>query len=341
MRRYLLSVYTIHLLIWSVFYWLNISYFKNWLPQIGMYISDTRIWLYVGIVFVAVYFAAVYINQLVLLPRFFLKKRYAMYSLLVTGLLLFCCLIKVEIDAQFLTVTVAWLRTPGHYISTLPYLLFTMGLSSWQTMAYAHRKERQRADKLQSIQTEAELRWLKAQLNPHFLFNALNNIYTLAYVKSDEAAPMLLKLSEMMRYVMNDAGRSRVPVEDEIRYMVQFVALHGLKKVNREKTSLHIVNTSAGVELEPLLLINFVENAFKHGNMDDTNARIDIDWQITNDRMLFRCNNTFNPADRKDRQSGIGLENVQKRLALLYPHHRLQVRETDTMYMVELELNFH
>ncbi len=336
MRKYFLSIYTVHALVWGIFFWLNYSYFKNWLPQTGMHTSTGNLLLYISVTFIGVYFLAVYLNHFLLLPRFFLAKAYRVYAATVLLLVIAVCIIKVEIDALFLTVKVEWLRTAGHYISTLPYLLFTMGLSSWQVMAAAHKKEKQRADAMQQVRAEAELKWLKAQVNPHFLFNALNNIYSLLYVKSDEAGPMLLKLSDMMRYVMMDAGQKSVPVEEEIKYLQQFIELNGLKKTIREKTTVNILNESTGLQIEPLLFINFIENAYKHSNIDEPGAWISINLQISNSSILFECSNTCNSSLQKDTGTGIGLHNVQQRLQLAYPGHRLSIQQQDNIYMVKL-----
>jgi two-component system, LytTR family, sensor kinase len=330
MKKFFLSIYTLHMLIWAVFFWLNYSYLVNWLPQIGMYATSAAILTYVALLFTGIYFTAVYVNHFLLLPRFFLRKQYVAYFLWVGVLLVVVSVLKVELDAYFLVPVMPWLRTAGHYISTLPYLLFTMGLSSWQVMAEAHRKEKLRADLLQKTQTEAELKWLKAQINPHFLFNALNNIYTLAYLKSDEAAPMLLRLSEIMRYVMNDTNRQTVPIEEEIRYIEQYIALNGLKQVNKEKTTLKISNQSSGVMIEPMLLINFIENAYKHSNLDHKDGWINIRLTVSNTDIHFNCRNTFDTNAVKDRAAGIGLRNVQQRLALRYPAYRLHIHIEDT-----------
>jgi two-component system, LytTR family, sensor kinase len=336
MKKYFLSVYTVHVLVWAIFFWLNYGYFTNWLPQIGMQFTEARLLLYLVLMFVVVYFLPVYLNLFVLLPRLYFSKKYRAYIISVVLLVAVACIIKVELDAHFLTVKVEWLRIFGHYVSTLPYLLFMMGLSSWQVMAAAHKKEVQRADAMQQVQAQAELKWLKAQVNPHFLFNALNNIYSLVYVKSDEAGPMLLKLSDMMRYVMTQAGQPLVPVEAEIKHLQQFVELNGLKKNNKEKTQVSILNESAGLMVEPLLFINFVENAYKHSNIDEPGAWIKINWQIANRQILFECSNTFNSSLQKDATTGIGLPNIRQRLALAHPQHQLTITEQDNIYAVKL-----
>lgn len=336
MKKYFLSIYTVHVLVWAIFFWLNYSYFVNWLPQIGMQVTKVRLLWYLALLFAGVYFFPVYFNLLFLLPRLYFLKRYAAYIIWVVVLVAVVCIVKVEMDALFITIKTDWMRTFGHYISTLPYLLFAMGLSSWQTMAAAHKKEKQRADALQQVQVQAELKWLKAQVNPHFLFNALNNIYSLVYVKSEEAGPMLLKLSDMMRYAMTDAGQKLVPVEDEIKYLQQFIELNGLKKTIREKTEVYIHNESKGLQIEPLLFINFIENAYKHSNIDDPGAWIKIHLHITNSSILFECSNTINRSRHKDVTTGIGLPNIQQRLALTHPQHQLTIAEQANMYAVKL-----
>jgi two-component system, LytTR family, sensor kinase len=211
-----------------------------------------------------------------------------------------------------------------------------MGLSSWQVMAGAHRKERQRADALQKMQTAAELKWLKAQINPHFLFNALHNIYTLAYIKSEEAAPMILKLGNIMRYVMQQGDSKTVPIEDEINYVRDYLALQSLKQVNQAKTTIHITNNATQVMVAPMLFINFIENAYKQSKLEDENAWIKIDWHISRTQIHFVCSNTYSSGSAKDVVGGIGLENVKTRLQLLYPAHVLQINASKRVYVVDL-----
>jgi hypothetical protein len=337
-KKLLLSVYTVHVLAWAIFFWLSYRYFVAWLPQIGMAFTKGYLLWYLTVSFVAIYFIPVYLNHFLLLPRLYLAKRPWAYWLCAVVLVVLACIVKVQIDMAFITVRPEWLGTVGHYISLLPYLLFAMGLSSWQVMAGAHRAEKQRADALQQAQALAELKWLKAQVNPHFLFNALNNIYALVYVKSDDAGPMLLKLGEMMRYVMTEAGHKTVLIEAEVDYVRQYVELNGLKKSIREKTTLRIVNESSGVQVEPLLFINFIENAYKHCNIDDAGAWIRIDWQIGPGQILFECSNTYSAAVQKDATTGIGLRNVQQRLALAHPNHRLSIQQANGVYAVRLTI---
>lgn len=202
-----------------------------------------------------------------------------------------------------------------------------------------HQQERRN---LVSEKTTAELAFLKSQVNPHFLFNTLNNIYALSYTKSDAAPGAILKLSELMRYMLYDsngpAGESlRVPLSKEITYLENFVALEKLRLTNAQ-VLVQIDGSPDLYRIEPLLLVPFVENAFKHGQLTDPANPLVIDLSIRHGKLCFDTVNR--KANRqKDSVGGVGLQNVRRRLALLYPNrHVLRITDTETDYACHLEL---
>ena len=194
---------------------------------------------------------------------------------------------------------------------------------------------------LQYQEMEAELKFLKAQVNPHFLFNALNNAYTLAYTGSQKAAPVILKLSEMMRYMLYDSQAERVSLDKELSYLKNYIELQQLKKSTRQNIHFEVASSTNTIQIPPLLFIPFFENAFKHGNIED----IEHGWvksTLKTSRMAidFTISNSFNPHKRKDSVGGIGLENIQQRLKLLYPQkHQLQITKHDQVFSVTLHID--
>ncbi len=192
---------------------------------------------------------------------------------------------------------------------------------------------------LESEKKDMELQFLKSQLNPHFLFNCLNNIYSLAYQKSDKTADAILKLSEIMRYMIYESNDSWVSLSKEIEYVQSYIELQKL----RFKDGAAVVMTLSGEiddqQIVPLILISFVENAFKHGVANDPKDPIQINI-IANQKILhFSIRNKKNN-NNKDQMGGVGLNNVERRLQLLYPdRYKLNIVNSPTHYTSELMLD--
>ncbi len=191
----------------------------------------------------------------------------------------------------------------------------------------------------------AELQLLKAQLNPHFLFNTLNNLYGLAVTKSDKLPGLMLQLSDLLRYSLYDTREQWVPLEHEIEYIRNYITLEQLRLEEESDIQFTLEGeTGAEQRIAPMLLIVFLENAFKHfGAGGDRQAQIKIKITLANNRLQFSCYNTkdehISTSPREQNTSGIGLANVRKRLALLYPgRHQLGIQQEASSYRVFLEL---
>lgn len=192
---------------------------------------------------------------------------------------------------------------------------------------------------LQSEKKDMEIQFLKSQFNPHFLFNSLNNIYSLAYQKSDKTADAILKLSEIMRYMIYESNDSWVSLEKEVQYVKSYVELQKLRFKDGAAVEFTINGQVDGQKIVPLILISFVENAFKHGVANDMADPIRIDIIANQKIMHFSITNKKN-ANNKDAIGGVGLNNVERRLQLLYPdRYKLNVVNTPTHYTVELILD--
>jgi two-component system, LytTR family, sensor kinase len=201
------------------------------------------------------------------------------------------------------------------------------------------RKQRLEAE-LKKANAETELKWLKAQVNPHFLFNALNNIYSLAYVQSSETAPAVMKLSELMRYMLQDSNTEKITIEKEAAYLSNYMQLQMLKKRYAPKIHTDVQLNNPSLLIGPMLLINFVENAFKHSNLEDEKAWVKMKLHTNNNQMLFSIENTIAQIAVKDKTTGIGLENVKQRLQLLYPQrHQLTIEKNSGIHSVHLTIN--
>ncbi|WP_129714260.1 sensor histidine kinase [Pedobacter sp. SYP-B3415] len=192
---------------------------------------------------------------------------------------------------------------------------------------------------LETEKKEMELQFLKSQLNPHFLFNSLNNIYSLAYQKSDRTADAIMKLSEIMRYMIYESNDSSVALSKEVDYLKSYIELQKLRFKDKAFVELNLNGEIDGQKIVPLILISFVENAFKHGVANDPSDPIRINL-IANQRILHFSITNRKSAANKDRMGGVGLNNVERRLQLLYPErYKLNIVNSETHYTSELMLD--
>jgi two-component system, LytTR family, sensor kinase len=187
-----------------------------------------------------------------------------------------------------------------------------------------------------------ELALLRSQINPHFLFNTLNNIYSLVYKKSEDAPEAVMKMSAIMRYMLYDATTDTVLLEKEIEYLISFIELEKLRLRDKEFVEFSITGNVERRTIAPMLLIPFVENAFKHGSKSVVNPGIRINLSIGSQEIRFEVTNHIrkNLTATKDLMGGIGLNNIRRRLNLLYPgKHQLEISSEDNLFNVKLILS--
>ncbi|MEY8720771.1 histidine kinase [Bacteroides stercorirosoris] len=297
----------------------------------------------------AIYFfsidAVFYINLYWLFPRFLLKNRLLTYAF---GVILVSLIIIVAVAIfQILTVEVT---TTAVHSQLIPILInaisgvlamgFTIAGMSAILLLRHWILYNQRVDELQSATLHSELRFLKNQINPHFLFNMLNNANVLIRKNPVEASQVLFKLEDLLRYQMNDNFREHVPLRSDIRFLNDYL---NLEKIRRDHFDYSITEEGEidAIQLPALLFIPFVENAVKHNFDSEHPSYVHLFFKIDNDRLEFRCENSKPAvAIAKSRVGGIGLTNIRRRLELLYPgRYLLEVAETENQYTVTLKLN--
>ena len=230
---------------------------------------------------------------------------------------------------------VTWLR---YFI---PLLISFVGSTLIELTHFANKKEKA-AISLEKEKLDTEMKFLKSQINPHFLFNVLNNIYTLTVIKSDKAPDNLMRLSEMLRYMLYDSNDGKVPLQKEIDYLENYISLASLKDSRGLKIKVDFDKSHADLKVAPLLLIPFVENAFKHSKIEDLkNGFINISLKTSHEHLEFYIENSIsNTVFKKDKVGGIGLPNTKKRLDLLYPNrHLLSISDSEKVYSVFLKLD--
>ena len=188
----------------------------------------------------------------------------------------------------------------------------------------------------------AELSYLKAQINPHFLFNTLNSIYSSAIEENaDNTASAVVKLSGMMRYVISEAHNDYVPLEKEINYISDYIDLQKIRLGNTVNLQYHVTGNSTGKNIAPLVLISFIENAFKHGVNPEEKSNIAIDIAINENILQMLVTNTkVKTVNASTLKNNIGLDNTRNRLQLLYPfRHELAITEDEKEFIVLLKIN--
>ncbi len=200
-----------------------------------------------------------------------------------------------------------------------------------------------RKKELENEKLTTELQFLKAQINPHFLFNTLNNLYFLAFTQSPNTAEVVVKLSQMMRYMIYESNHEKVPLSKEIEYIQNYISLEKLRLEDNFPVSFEVQGNAEGVRITPLILITFVENAFKHGVTNNIKAAyVSVKIILADKNCIFSVENSKIPQQAKNvkEKSGIGLQNVKRRLALSYPdNYTLEVEDKPTFYKVQLLLH--
>ncbi|MBN8854348.1 MAG: hypothetical protein BGO55_08120 [Sphingobacteriales bacterium 50-39] len=283
-----------------------------------------------------------YLNAYLLTPRLFLRRQYLEYALYLV--LLFGCMLVIH---MYLFKYVFYLNHFSPLGATgflLPAFLLTTAISTTFRVVRDKMETDKRAQERQEENLKTELSFLRSQINPHFIFNILNNLVALEQMKSEELGPTILKLSSLMQYMLYETDEERVSLGKEIEYLQSYIDLQRQRFGEKVPVTVSLEAPSGWYEIEPMLLIPFVENAFKHGVGMIEQPCIDIQLSVRGGVLHFAVRNRYNPssAEVKDRTSGIGLGNVRRRLGLLYgDQHVLQITRDKDWFIVSLELNLH
>ncbi|MGV8096016.1 MAG: sensor histidine kinase [Mangrovibacterium sp.] len=307
-----------------------------------------------------IYGAVFYLNYLWLVPRFFFKDSKKQYILLVIAVIALSCILlyvinnylffDLERERQMDQIMkelnkgmevrkppIRELRIFNYFYSSILICGFSLGLSILEKLS---QNEKQRKE-LEKEKLNSELAFLKNQISPHFFFNTLNNIYSLIGFDTEEARHAVLKLSKLMRYLLYESEHGESKLSDEVAFLTNYIDLMKLRLGSKVELNISLPENDHDLLIPPLLFIPFVENAFKHGISYRERSFIDIRMSVEDNRILFYARNSLGagtPAGG-DVHSGIGLENVKKRLNLLFPgSHTLNIEQTSDEFDVELLL---
>ena len=333
--RFIQRYYLHHLLGWGLlFFGWHFFRYQDYPAGKGWYITFVK---------VADLALMVYLTNYLLIPRFLYRKRYFLFAVLFIALVFSFSITKMYIEAALLQTSFEiWDRFKVRvYDNVIPhFLLVSTGAAIKLLTDYALAQRR--LGEMAKEKAETELNFLKSQINPHFLFNSLNTIYFLIDKQNAEARTTLLQMADLLRYQLYDCSSKTIEIEKEVHYLQDYVRLQELRKDNQYEVGMEVGAQVKGFRITPLLLIPFVENAFKHIS-HHTHARnfIRVQLQRHNGTLSFTVENSKEDHQRSTEPTGgIGLVNVKRRLELLYPgRHTLLIRNDATTFKIELNLH--
>lgn len=267
-----------------------------------------------------------YVNIYFLYPKFILKKKYIKYIIYFIIVLFIFYAVRTELIYLFINENV-WPESQtlqkaysfNHLIVVFLIGIYDVALITTIKITADWILERKRIEELQENQLRTELNFLKSQIQPHFFFNTLNNLYALVLEKSDDAARLIIKLSDLMQYILYEVNTSKASLLEEINHLNNYIDIEHLRFKDRIEFRMDITGEIEDIQVPPLLFLTFIENCFKHGLKDKEKLTINMSFEVTTDGYLeFNLSNSFNPNINNHNQNGIGLKNTERRLNLLF-----------------------
>jgi sensor histidine kinase YesM len=285
--------------------------------------------------------ALFYINYYYLVPKYLITKKYQQYFLsfiiaaithILVGMILFRFL---NLNPAFIEKQYPIIRKVGPIVRANAILMLVISFITSILLSVNNQLRKIEKEKL-----SAQLSSLKSQINPHFLFNTLNSIYVTAIEKSPVTAEMVQKLSEMMRYTMKDTQNDYVPIEEELQYIQNYIDLQKVRLDENIKLKYNVTGTVREQKIAPMLIIPFIENAFKHGVNGEEDSDLNINVVINDDEIhLLVENNKVQVQKGTTESSGLGIENTRSRLQMLYPNnYQLQIEDSILRFVVSLRI---
>ncbi|GHA57535.1 sensor histidine kinase [Pontibacter akesuensis] len=332
-KRYTIAI---HVVVWLLF--------ETWVFYF-LYTNSSISFNKVTDVLVGMFFNILifYFNWYVLITKYLARNRILLYLAAVLATLLTTAVLRATLDFYFFRDFKKDVTALYSYDSMMPYImggLVLVFISSGLKVTGNYIRNERRNKELETQKLTAELAFLKSQVNPHFLFNTLNNIYSLAYKQHPETPDAIMKLSLLMRYMLYESNDVLVSLEKEVDHIRNFIDLQKLRLREQTSIKLNIQGDLKGKQIAPMLLMTLVENAFKHGLVSKNEIGIILNLVVQNDSLLFSTIN--NTSQHKKREfGGIGLENLKRRLNLLYnKRHELTFEEKEGTFYATLKLYF-
>ena len=334
-----------HVIFWLIYFLFNTF---RW----GSYFNDYAYSLKSNLLGFPIHMVLCYLNIYILMPNLVYKNKYFLYVLSVIGAIFIMVFVKFNLTYYFFNHNV-WPEGPEHIdrislnysIDMMIGELYVITFVAAIKITLDFLKEHKRVTDLEKIQLETELLFLKSQISPHFFFNTLNNIYSLAVEKSNKTPKIILKLSELMRYLLYETRGKRQSLEKEILCIQNYLDLERVRYDDSLEVNMSISGDIQYKEIAPILLLTFVENAFKHGaNKNIGKVKIDITLKVKEDFLYFIIKNPMPSITKHEenfkKSSGIGLDNVKKRLELGYNKNDfdLSIKSKKNKFIVKLKI---
>ncbi|MDN3593553.1 sensor histidine kinase [Zunongwangia endophytica] len=331
-------------------FWLAVLFFYTFFFAI----KDSDLWISAqfSLALMPVTIGTTYTFSYVLLPNYLVRRKYFLFSLYSFYALVISAslIIFSAFYGYLLSLGLEW---EGNYpvskgltfIFFAVYLVIVLGCGFSLVKDYFKTLNRNEELKNTLLESELqlkiqELQYLKMQIHPHFLFNTLNTIYGLTLTKKDSAPGMILKLADLLDYILYETMKNKVPLQREIQHLKDYIELEKLRFGERLTIEIRIAEFSSNIEIPPMLFLPFLENAFKHGKASEEILKIEMKIEIVENQLNFMLKNSI-PEQKEilDRNSGIGLENIQKRLKHIYGDaYRLEISEVEGFYIVQLKI---
>lgn len=281
-----------------------------------------------------------YVNANILMPRLFFQEKYIAYSVAIAVSLALTIFIIQSLPFNP-NPSLQKFGPPKRMLTTFIvfYFVIVFLLSSGIRITQQWMKSEKKRKEIETEKLNTELSFLKAQINPHFLFNTLNNIYSLTQAKSEMAGEAVIKLSNLMRYVLQETKNDLVLLDKDLAEIREYIDLQSLRLGHKNTVHVKMDVPPSEYTIAPLILLPFIENAFKYGVSNHVDSEIKITVSRNDHVLLFTCVNPNNSDADLEKSSGIGLENTRRRLNLIYPgKHELQIRSHGNNFEVELRI---
>ncbi len=328
-------------------FWIGVYFFYTYFLGYGSsnteYVNRFSAYL-MPVTIVLSYFVALY-----LIPKYLRERKYwlfflyGIYTIVISFVaiilsifygLIFSSYLK-DIDSIALTKSVPLIVLGIYFVVAVVIVISLFVYSFLSNLKNEDLRNKFLETQLQLKQQE--LKFLKMQIHPHFLFNSLNTIYGYALKKADEAPEMILKLSNLLDYILYQIDKPHVLLENELDHIEDYIALEKIRFHDTLRVNFRRGKINRPITVAPMLLIPFVENGFKHGAILEGVLKVDIEVDVSGDELYFKMSNSVQESE--DSTSGIGLENIQKRLEMLYKeNHELEIEKIDNQFIVSLKV---
>lgn len=291
-----------------------------------------------NITIIILFAPAIYFNLYYVIPKFLLKRKYIIYGAISLGLLLASTYIISLFFANIYN-RVFYATFQGFMVILADCLMIMLLTTAINFIRNLHEEQKKIKD-LQQKNLEIEVQLLRNQVNPHMFFNTLNNIYFLIDTNSTLAKKTILQFTDLLSHQLYDNKKDKIELKKEIEYIGNFIELEKLRQGDIVKVTVQLPHQHGGGKISPMLLLPFVENAFKHGDKTASSGYfVNISIRKENNNLVFICSNSFSENKKQPGKGGLGLENIKRRLDLLYPgQYSLSTNKNNSEYTVKLKI---